>query len=236
MHTLSLYDLLFAFLPALLVIGVMVYNAMAYKTALYAMARMVLQLLLIGYFLIYIFKAEHGGVIMAVLGVMLVAASWIALRTVPHRRKALFARALASITLGGGLTLALITQAVIGLEPWYQPSYMIPLAGMIFANAMTAISLAAERLEHELSLGNTYEKASMVALNAALIPILNALFAVGLVSLPGMMTGQILSGVSPLIAARYQIMVMAMIFGASGLSVLFFLRCCRSLFHSPPAP
>jgi len=228
MHTLSFYDLLFAFIPALLVIAVMVYRSLQYKTALYAMARMVLQLLLIGYFLIYIFEAKNSLVILLTLSVMLLAASWISLRTVPAERKALYLKALVSISIGGGLTLLLVTQAVINIDPWYQPSYMIPLAGMIFANAMTAISLAAERLSYELSNGIGYDQASSQAYQAALIPVINGLFAVGLVSLPGMMTGQILSGVSPLIAARYQIMVMAMIFGASGLSVLLFLRLAKT--------
>ncbi len=230
MYTLSLYDLLFSFIPAAIVIGVMIYQSLQYKTALYAMARMVLQLLLIGYFLIYIFKTETGAVVLLVLAVMLIAASWISLRTVAQQRKTLYIKALISITLGGGITLILVTQVVIGLDPWYQPSYMIPLAGMIFANAMTAISLASERLSSELTNDKNYRQASAQAYQAALIPVVNALFAVGLVSLPGMMTGQILSGVSPLIAARYQIMVMAMIFGASGLSVLFFLQLIKTDF------
>ncbi len=230
MHTLSLYDLIFSFIPAVIVIGVMFYQSLQYKTALYAMARMVLQLLLIGYFLIYIFKAETGVVVLLVLLVMLLAASWISLRTVADKRKALYIKALISITIGGGVTLLLVTQLVIGLDPWYQPSYMIPLAGMIFANAMTAISLAAERLSSELSNDVAYNQASTQAYQAALIPVINGLFAVGLVSLPGMMTGQILSDISPLIAARYQIMVMAMIFGASGLSVLLFLKLVKANF------
>lgn len=230
MHTLSLFDLLFSFIPAAIVIGVMVYQSLQYKTALYAMARMVIQLLLIGYFLIYIFKTDSSAVILLTLSVMLLAASWISLRTVAAQRKALYVKALLSLCFGGGITLLLVTQAVIGLEPWYQPSYMIPLAGMIFANAMTAISIAAERLSFELANDAAYPKASSHAYQAALIPVVNALFAVGLVSLPGMMTGQILSGVSPLIAARYQIMVMAMIFGASGLSVLLFLKLVKADF------
>jgi len=230
MYTLTHYDLLFAFIPATIVIGVMIYQSLQYKTALYAMARMVLQLLLIGYFLIYIFKTETSAVVLLTLGVMLLAAGWISLRTIEQKRNALFAKSLISIGVGGGLTLILVTQVVIGLDPWYQPSYMIPLAGMIFANAMTAISLAAERLSSELSNKTDYHKASTQAYQAALIPVINGLFAVGLVSLPGMMTGQILSGVSPLIAARYQIMVMAMIFGASGLSVLLFLKIAKANF------
>jgi putative ABC transport system permease protein len=133
----------------------------------------------------------------------------------------------AAITLGGGLTLALVTQLVLRLEPWYLPRYTIPLAGMVFANAMTAVSLAAERLYAELQHGIQWEEARMTAYQTAMIPVINSLFAVGLVSLPGMMTGQILSGVSPLVAARYQIMVMCMIFAASGISTAIFLALIR---------
>jgi len=110
---------------------------------------------------------------------------------------------------------------------------MIPLGGMIFANSMNSISLAGERLESEIDKGATYEKARVIALNAALIPITNSLLAVGLVSIPGMMTGQILSGVSPFIAARYQIMVMCMIFGSTGISVSLFLAQLKPDFSVP---
>jgi len=232
MYILSLTDLSFAFIPVVVVLAIMVYQSLQYKTALYALTRMLLQLILIGYFLIYIFKAENSWTVLATLSVMLLAASWIALRTVGSQQKALYTKALLSITIGGGFTLILVTQVVLELQPWYQPSYMIPLAGMIFANAMTAISLAVERFETETSRGTPYQQAASQAYNTALIPVINGLFAVGLVSLPGMMTGQILSGVSPLIAARYQIMVMAMIFGASGLSVLLFLQLLKYNFSS----
>ena len=159
---------------------------------------------------------------------MLVASSWISNRTVKEKRRQYFAQALLSIAIGGGLTLALITQWVLELQPWYLPRYMIPLAGMIFANSMNSISLAGERLEAELVRGVSYEKGRTIALQAALIPITNSLLAVGLVSLPGMMTGQILSGVSPLIAARYQIMVMCMIFGSAGMSATIFLTLIKT--------
>ncbi len=82
---------------------------------------------------------------------------------------------------------------------------------------------------NELGRGVSYDDARGIALNAALIPIINSLFAVGLVSLPGMMTGQILSGISPFIAARYQIMVMCMLFTAAGFSAAFFLVIARDL-------
>ena len=86
---------------------------------------------------------------------------------------------------------------------------VIPLAGMIYANAMNAVSLGAERYESELEHGEVTARSR--AFRSALIPQVNAFLAVGLVSLPGMMTGQILSGVDPLIAVRYQMMVMAMV-------------------------
>jgi putative ABC transport system permease protein len=107
---------------------------------------------------------------------------------------------------------------------------MIPLAGMIFANAMNSVSLAGERLEAEITRSSSYEEARNIALKASLIPITNSLFAVGLVSIPGMMTGQILSGVSPLIAARYQIMVMCMVFAAAGISSTIFLIAVKTNF------
>jgi putative ABC transport system permease protein len=99
----------------------------------------------------------------------------------------------------------------------------VPLAGMIFAGSMNAVSLAAERFQSEYERGTPYPDARRIALRAALIPITNSLFAVGLVALPGMMTGQILSGISPLIAAKYQIVVMTMLFGASGISAAIYI-------------
>ena len=114
-------------------------------------------------------------------------------------------------------------------EPWFKPSIVIPLAGMVFAVGMNGISLFAERYFAEL--GRVDEvQARNIAYTATLIPITNSLMAVGLVSLPGMMTGQILSGVSPLIAVRYQIMIMLMFFTSSGLtSALFYLLLKRQL-------
>lgn len=188
-----------------------------------ALTRMVAQLLLVGYLLVYIFEADVPWIVLAVLAVMVLAASWIALRTIPEFRGALYRDAFLSILVGGGLTVALITQVVLRLDPWYQPSFVVPLAGMIFAASMNSVSLAAERALAEMKRGTPYLDARRIALRAGLIPIVNTLFAVGLVSLPGLMTGQILSGVSPMIAVRYQVMVMCMVFGASGMSAAIFL-------------
>ena len=142
----------------------------------------------------------------------------------------LYPKAILALAIGGLTTLALVTQGVLDLTPWYWPNYFIPLAGMILANGMNSVSLAADRLQAEIGRDVPYDKARNIAFRASLIPITNSLFAVGLVSIPGMMTGQILSGVSPLIAARYQIMVMCMVFGGAGISSAVFLTLIKNDF------
>jgi len=229
--TIPVDQLLLSFLPVAAVLVVMWRWELRLGHAIHALTRMLVQLLLIGYVLVIIFESGPGTTLI-VLIVMAVASSWIALNTVESGKSSLFPASLVAVLLGGGLTLLLITQGVLRLEPWYRPSYMIPLAGMIFASSMTGISLASERLNAELGNGCGYEKARNIAFRAAMIPVTNTLFAVGLISLPGMMTGQILSGVSPFIAARYQIMVMCMIFGATGISTACFLRLVPRL--GPP--
>ncbi len=188
---------------------------------------MLIQLLLIGYFLLWIFGVSDAWIVLGLLCVMILISSWISLRTVPGHRNKLYLIVCISILAGGGITLALVTQIVLDLSPWYQADTLIPLAGMIFSNSMNGVSLAADRMVFELKSDADYKTARGVALHTSLIPIINSLFAVGLVALPGMMTGQILSGISPLIAARYQIMVMCMLFGATGLSTILFLVLSR---------
>ena len=217
-----------AFIPAFAVVGILYKWSLGGRHALYAMSRMLAQLLLIGYCLTYVFKSDSPWIVAAVLTVMVFTSSWIALRTVQSRRKEVYRYALSSILIGGGTTLLFVTQGVLDLNPWYRPQYLIPLAGMIFANAMNSVSIAAERFESEIKRGEDYHLARSNALRASLIPIINSLFAVGLVSLPGMMTGQILSGISPLIAVRYQIMVMCMVFGAAGISSACFLKLIKN--------
>ena len=95
---------------------------------------------------------------------------------------------------------------------------------MIFANCMNTVSIAAERFESELRHDVPIAQAKRIAFQSGMIPVINSMFAVGLVALPGMMTGQILSGVTPLVAVRYQIVVMAMLFAASGLSAALYLQ------------
>jgi UDP-glucose/iron transport system permease protein len=231
LQTIPLFNLSLAFIPVLITIVILFKWSLRWTNALYAVSRMLVQLLLIGYFLTYLFDSDSAGVVVAVLAVMVFASSWIALGIVAEKRLEIYKYAFMSIVLGGGITLLLITQAVMVLDPWYSPQSMIPLAGMIFANTMNSVSLAAERLNAEIARDVPYDEARKIALQSSLIPVINSLFAVGLVSLPGMMTGQILSGVSPLIAARYQIMVMCMIFGSSGIATAYFLITVKPVFE-----
>jgi len=136
------------------------------------------------------------------------------------------------------MTLLTVTFGVLNLDPWYEPRYIIPLGGMIFANSMNTVSISAERFESEVSNGQLVDTAKRIAFQTGMIPVINSMFAVGLVALPGMMTGQILSGISPLIAARYQIVVMAMLFAASGLSAAIYLQLVNQMArkNTPKAP
>ena len=225
-----LFNLALAFIPVCIVIVIQYFWAREYRNAIYGVSRMLAQLLMIGYILTYIFDTDNAWIVLAVLSVMVLAASWIGLQTVRHKQLYLYPKALLALIIGGGTTLVLVTHGVLKLTPWYWPNYVIPIAGMIFASAMNSVSLAADRLEAEISRDVAYDRARNIAYRSSLIPITNSLFAVGLVSIPGMMTGQILSGVSPFIAARYQIMVMCMVFGAAGISSACFLSLVKTNF------
>ncbi len=223
MYAITLIDIGVAFIPVLVTLGIIFFWSSSIRHAGIAILRMLIQLLLIGYALDFIFNANNHWVILAVLSFMLLAASWIALGALPVPRSTLLGYSLLAIAGGGVTNLVLITQGVLHADPWYQPAVVIPLAGMIFANSMNSVSLAGERLYSELGHRSDYAQARNTAFQAAMIPITNSLLAVGLVSLPGMMTGQILAGTSPLVAARYQIIVMCMVFSSAGISTALFL-------------
>jgi putative ABC transport system permease protein len=233
LSTISLWSLLVAFAPSVVLLGVMYRWKLDARGALWANARMLLQLLAVGYVLTYVFETERPAVIALVVAMMIGVSAWIALRPLKRRDSVLYARALASIGVIGLVMLGIITQLVLELPRWFEPQFVVPLAGMIFANTMNTLSLAAERFESEVGRGVDAAEARRIALEAAMIPQVNALLAVGLVSLPGMMTGQILSGVEPLVAVRYQIMVMCMVFGSGGLGAATYLALARSALHSP---
>jgi len=227
MTEIPLARLVYPLVLALLVAAVYARWSGDARTPWVALLRMVLQLLLVGYALAAVFGARHPGVVFLVLFFMAAAAAWIGLRTAAGKRRELFPRALFAVLLGGGAALFVAVAFVLRPEPWYAPSVWVPLGGMAFSNAMNAVSLAAERYFAELREGASGERALALAYRAALIPATNSLFAVGLVSIPGLMTGQILAGVSPLVAARYQIMVMLMAYSAAGLSAALFLHRLR---------
>ena len=235
-QAISFPTLVWAFVPVAVVVGVLMRWTSAARTAVYAVARMLIQLMLIGYVLVYIFEADQPGIIIAVLLFMLAVSSWIAIRPLQNKQPHSYLNALCAISVGGILTLALVSQVVLSIQPWFSPHYMVPLAGMIFSGSMNTVSLAGERLQSEIDRGTSYLEARRIALQASLIPITNSLFAVGLVSLPGMMTGQILSGVSPLVAAKYQIVVMTMLFGTSGISAALYLVLANRSLQKSHAP
>ena len=211
-----------------------------------ASVRMVLQLFAVGYLLHLIFAFDSAAPVLLILLLM----GGMAVHTVASRIKVTLPniyRVVGSAMLfgcgGGTIYFCLL---VIGPDPWYNPCYLIPLAGMIIGNSMTGASLAAERLAEEirsrrdeietaLCLGATARQASLPAVrsafNAALIPSINAMAAMGVVFLPGMMTGQILSGTEPMIAVKYQIAIMCVITGSVAVtSFLILQQGCRSFF------
>lgn len=213
---------------------------------LWASIRMVLQLLAVGYLLNLIFTV-HSPVpvllmLLAMTGFSLQVAGARIKKRMPH-----FYRVMgSSIVIGCGGTTFYFCLLVVGYAPWYDPRYLIPLAGMIIGNAMNGASLAAERLSSEmhdrreeietaLCLGANARQASEPAVRAAytasLIPTMNTMAATGIVALPGMMTGQILSGTAPVVAVRYQIAIMCAITGAVAItSFLILLQGYRHYF------
>lgn len=220
--------------------------------------RAVVQLVAVGYVLVYLFTADNPWLVLLALVVMLVSATFAAARRrrgpdgnrVAGERRTLFGISGAAMLVGSGLTLAYVTQVVLSVEPWYEPRYLIPLFGMIVGNAMNGAALAAERLASELeshrgeveaylALGATPARAAAEpvrrALIASLIPTLNGLATVGLVQLPGMMTGQILAGLSPLLAVRYQIVVMFMLAGATAMTAMLVVFWYRRTFFTSAA-
>lgn len=187
----------------------------------YATLRMMVQLIAIGYVLVFIFTYQKiwlGGII---LGVMLTVSTTIIFRNTNDKRAANFALIFVAIFLAVSINLGLIIAVVLHIEPLYQPQYIIPLAGMVLLASMTGFSLMLERFEDELQ-RNDFITARNIAFKVSMIPQINSLLAVGIVALPGMMTGQILSGIDPLIAVRYQIMIMIMSVNSAGMSIIFY--------------
>lgn len=209
------------------------------STMLWPGIRMVLQLCLLGFVLEAIFSARSALLVVLLLLVM----AGFAVQTVVARLELRFPGSYRTVALailtGCGSSTIYFCHLIIEIDPWYAPRYLIPLAGMVFGNSMTGASLAAERLTSDLvlqreqietllCLGATPRQAVKEILHkafyAALIPTINAMAVMGLVFIPGMMTGQILSGVPPLAAVSYQIAIMCVIGFSVAVSSLLILE------------
>jgi putative ABC transport system permease protein len=200
-----------------------------------AVARMIAQLLLVAIVLKFVFEQTSALWTLAAAAVMMGAAVMeITLnRQVPGLKwpiALLSTLTLSAAALGTALFTVIV---VIGPEPWYTPRYVVPILGMVLGNALTVMSLALtsmvdatrrERsaIETRLALGHTRLEAMQAPLRAALrtglLPMINMLSTAGLVTLPGMMSGQILAGADPIVAAKYQIMILLAIAGAASLA------------------
>lgn len=217
-ETIPLVSLLVALIPVAVVIGILYAWKLEAKSGAVAVARMLLQLFMLGFLLEFLFQKDQPWISGVALLFMAVVSCWIALRVIPEKRRSLLFPVVGMMLVCGSSILLLVTQAVLRIEPWYAADKVIPLAGMIFSGGMNSVSLSLERFYSEYDRTSDLELAKRTAFHAALIPSTNSLLAVGLVSIPGMMTGQVLAGESPLLAARYQIVVMCMLYGIVGLS------------------
>lgn len=213
-----------------------------------AAVRAVVQLLLLGLVLRFVFEPRLHWLLAIVVTMMLLAASHEAVRRSESRFRGLTLLALASLTLSAMFTTIVVTGIIIGVRPWYEPRYMIPLLGMILGNGLTGISLCIDSLltslrdrrshiEMDLAMGATRWEAARGPLRDAvrrgMIPIINSMSVVGIVAIPGMMTGQILAGADPAQAAKYQIVVMFMIAAATSLCcILMALLIYKRLFNN----
>jgi len=213
-----------------------------------ASVRTVVQLLLVGYALKWVFALDNLIAIIAIALVMAAMASRAAVARPSRTFAGVTWRSFASLTLSGFVTTFIVTALIIRGGSWEKPQYVIPLLGMILGNGLTGLSLCLDSLletlaergrevEMELALGATSWEAARGpladAVRRGMIPIINSMMVVGLVSLPGMMTGQILQGADPLRAVKYQVVVMFMIAAATALSSIFMaLLCYKRLFSA----
>ncbi len=210
------------------------------KELLISSIRMTLQLVLAGFILVYIFERPNPWITLLIILLMEAFAVHTVIRkyrkTISFQLKKVIAISLSIGTLGCLLYFLLV---VVRISPWYDPQYFIPIAGMLIGNSMTGISLGTKSLiegmtvqrawvEESLVLGATPKAATRNIINstfdAAILPTLNSMIGMGIIFLPGMMTGQILSGVSPLTAISYQIAIMLGILGSVALSVILLLQ------------
>ena len=210
--------------------------------------RTFVQLLAVGFVLQQLFSTSRWYWVVFALAVMTTVAAYNAMKRQAGAKQGLLVVMASSIATAAAITLILVVGLVLRVRPWYQPQYAIPIAGMIIGNSMNGAALVVNRLHSELTLrrnaieaalalgASTREAASQAlreSLRAAMMPTINSMMTVGLVQLPGMMTGQIISGVSPLDAVRYQIVVMLMIAAATAIAAMAAAFGALGVFFTP---
>ncbi|KJS16676.1 MAG: permease of an ABC transporter [Peptococcaceae bacterium BRH_c4b] len=221
------------------------------KPLIWGTVRTFVQLTLVGYALTYIFTINSLWLVIALVTMMCYVASRTAVKRTPnvpdYPALLSFAALLASTFLVGSI----VTGLIIAPDPWYSARIVIPIFGMILGNSMNAVAISLDRLYSEarsraaeiealLTFGATpweaIQTSAREAIRAGMMPTINSLMVVGLVSLPGMMTGQILGGADPRESVRYQIVVMLMIGAAVGIgSLILVLLSYKRLFNSDGA-
>ena len=202
---------------------------------LWGTVRTFLQLSLIGYALTYVFAIDHPLLVAALVAAMCAIAAHAAVQRTSHVPFRPYGLALVALAASTYLVGALVCAVIISAERWHTARVVIPICGMILGNSLNGISLSLDRffaevrsgapeIEQRLCLGYSPWEAVRpqlrAALRAGMLPMINALMVVGVVSLPGMMTGQILAGAPPLLAVRYQIVVMMMLAAAVAIGCL----------------
>src|SRR5512135_1149564 len=205
------------------------------RRLLLAAACSVAQLLLIGLVLEWIFRVSRWYLVLALMLVMTGVAGVAAIRRTHIRYPGIWLSSLVSVWASSWIMAALALFVIVPVRPWYSPQYAIPLLGMLLGNTLNGISLGLDRLGGELSsqrgqvetllaLGATRWEAArqpvQQAIRTGMIPLLNSMVVVGIVSLPGMMTGQLLAGVNPLQAVKYQIVIMFLIASGTALGTV----------------
>lgn len=242
-------DLAMASVLILMLAGVSLWMQLGIAQQLVIAAiRTTLQLLLIGFVLKALFSfSQWYWVALLALAMLLIAGREVIARQ-KHRLSGWwgFGVGTTSMFLSTFVITLLALLLIIGNEPWYKPQYAIPILGMMLGNTMTGIALGMNTLtqtaiqqrtivESRLMLGQGWREAMEPILKEAtrtgMIPIINSMAAAGVVSLPGMMTGQILAGNPPLIAVQYQILIMFMITAGTGFGTVLSVRLtARRLF------
>lgn len=232
--TLNLMDVALASMLLLVTVGVSAYLKLGLvKTLIMAGVRTVVQLSLIGLILAWVFARESLWQVLNILTIMTLIASISVRQRIKRPYQGLLFDSIVSLGFATGLMTMMAMTMIIKVSPWYLPQYIIPILGLILGNSLTAISLTTNDLinalhdkqsliKSHLSLSATPFEAVHALIKSAVLsgltPTINSMLVVGLVSLPGMMTGQILAGANPTQAVRYQIITMFLICAGSTLS------------------